>query len=127
MPKSRLGNSGFLELVKQLLMGVLGWSSDELRLTKLDASALLHRFLFGGVLFFTSFAILTAAVFTLAETLVGALAEYVHDNLTAGLIVSAALFGLTAILIAVAYASITKKPVARGMVFRRLLGRPRDA
>ncbi len=123
MPKSRLRSPVVLELVKQLLAGVLGWSSDELRLTKIDARALLHRYLFAIGLLFTSFAIMIAAIFTLAETLIGALAEYVHGNLIAGLIVSLGLFCIVAVMIAVAYSFITKKPAPQGVVFRHLLGR----
>lgn len=123
MRKPHIENPAVLELAKQILLGLLGWSRDEVRLTKLDARALLHRYLFGLGLLFASFAILTAAIFTMVQTLIGALADYVHGNLVAGLIVSLGLFGITALMIAVAHSSITKKPVAQGVVFRHLLGR----
>ena len=123
MPKSRLRSPVILELVKQLLAGALGWSSAELELAKLDARSLLRRYIFAIGLLFASFAILTAAVFTLAETLIGALADYVHGHLIAGLIVSMGLLAIVAVMIAVAYASITKSPTPQGVVFRRLLGR----
>lgn len=123
MRKSRLLSPAVLALVKQLLAGVLDWSGDELRLAKLDARVLLRRYLFAIGLLIASLALLTAAIFTLAQTLIGALAEYVHGNFVAGLIVSLALFGITALMVAVAYSSIMKKLTPQGMVFRRLLGR----
>jgi hypothetical protein len=122
MPKSTSEGFSILELVKTLLVGALGWSSDELALTRLDAKAMLNRILLGVVLFFASFAVLTAAIFTLAETLIGALADYLHGNLIAGVLVSAGLFCVTGILMAIGYFSIKAKPKARGMVFRKLLG-----
>ena len=127
MPEPSSGAATLLELAKQLLFGALGWPSAELTLTKLDAKALLHRYVLGLILLVVSFAVLTATVFTLAETVIGALAEYVHGNLIAGLIVSAGLFCLTAVMIMIARSSFTKVPPPKGMVFKRLLGNdPRD-
>lgn len=107
-------------------MGFLGWSDNELRLTKMDAQALLRRFLLGVGLLFFGFAALIATIFTLAESMIGALADYVHGNFVAGLIVSAALFAATALIIAIAYVVLTKTPPPKGMVFRRILGRRKD-
>ena len=126
MRKPHSSSDSLLELVKQLLLGALGWSSLELKLAKTDAKALLRRFLLGISLLFAGFAILIAAVFTLAETLIGALADYVHGNLIAGLIVSAALFAITALIVTLAYAFVTRRPVPKGVVFRRLLVSRRD-
>jgi hypothetical protein len=125
MPKTRKNHISFLELAKQLLFGALGWSNDEMLLTKLDARALLRRLAFGLGLLLASFAFLIAAVFTLAETLIGALADYLHGNLLAGLIVSAGLFCITALIAYFAYAWITRKPVSKGVIFRKLLGDPK--
>jgi hypothetical protein len=122
MPKSASPDISLFELVKTLLMGALGWSNNELAMAKLDAKALLNRVLWGAALLFAAFAMLTAAIFTLAETLIGALADYLHGNLPAGLVVSASLFCLTGLLMAVGYFSLKTRPKPQGIVFRKLLG-----
>ncbi|MEO6607518.1 MAG: phage holin family protein [Aestuariivirga sp.] len=122
MPERRAKNTPIFELVKKLLMGALGWSSDELSLTKLDAKALLNRVLLGAGLLFFAFAMLTAAIFTLAETLIGALTDYLHGNFAAGLVVTVGLLLITALLMAFAYSSIKATPAPRGVIFKRLLG-----
>ncbi len=122
VPRSRGAKSSILEVVKLLFLEALGWSNEELRLTKLDAKTLLHRYLLGLGLLFAGLAVLTATIFTLAETLIGALADYVHGNLIAGLIVSALLLGLTMLLLGLAYAHVTNSSNPRGVVFRKMLG-----
>lgn len=122
MPEARSNHTSVFELVKRLLLGALGWSTDELNLAKLDAKALLNRVLVGVGLLFFAFAILTAAIFTLAETLIGALADYLHGNFMAGLVVTAGLLLIVAVLMAIAYSSIKARPKPKGAVFKRLLG-----
>jgi hypothetical protein len=83
-----------LELVKQLLRDALEWSQVEIELTRVDAKAMMRNYIVALGLVFTSFAILIAAMFTLAQTVIGAIATYVHGHVIAGLIVSVALFAL---------------------------------
>ncbi len=109
-------------LLKQLLQDALEWSQAEIKLTRLDAKAMMRNYIMALALMAVSFAILIAAVFTLAQTLIGALAAYVHGHLFAGLIVSAALFGLTLILLAIARYFLTRKSRSKGLIFRRITG-----
>lgn len=109
-------------LLKQLLQDALEWSQAEIELTRADAKAMMRNYIIALALLLVSFAILIAAVFTLAQTVIGALAAYVHGHLSAGLIVSAALFGLTLILIAIARYFLTRKSRSKGLIFRRITG-----
>ena len=109
-------------LLKQLLQDALEWSQAEIELTRADAKAMMRNYIMALALLVVSFAILIAAVFTLAQTVIGALAAYVHGHLSAGLIVSAALFGLTLILIAIARYFLTRKSRSKGLIFRRITG-----
>lgn len=109
-------------LLKQLLQDALEWSQAEIELTRADAKAMMRNYIIALALLVVSFAILIAAVFTLAQTVIGALAAYVHGHLSAGLIVSAALFGLTLILIAIARYFLTRKSRSKGLIFRRITG-----
>jgi hypothetical protein len=122
MPERTPRPFSVLELVKQLLKDAVDWSNDEMALTRVDAKSLLRRYLTGLGLILTSFAILIAAVFTLAQTVIGALAEYLHGHIIAGLIVSLILFVVTAALMAVARSFFTNKARPKGLVFRRIMG-----
>ena len=118
MPKKRL----ILELVKQLYQDAITWSEVEIALTRSDAKAMMRNYIIALVLIFISFAILIAAFLTLAETIIGAIAAYVNGHIFAGLIVCAALFGLTIILLATARYFFTRKSHSKGLIFKRLTG-----
>jgi len=122
MPEKQQSNFAILTLIKQLISDAVDWSNDELALTRSDAKSLLRRYLIALGLIFVSFAILIAAIFTLAQTLIGALAQYLHGHLIAGAIVSLALFVLTFALMAAARYLFTRKARANGLVFRRIMG-----
>ncbi len=111
-----------LRLVKQLLEDALEWSQAEIELTRADAKAVMRNYIIALALFFTSFAILVAAVFTLAQTVIGAIADYVHGHIMAGLIVGIALIGLTMLLLATARYFLTRKSRSKGLIFRRITG-----
>ena len=123
VPLALTRDFAILALIKQLINDAVDWSNDELALTRSDAKALLRRYLIALGLLFVSFAILIAAIFTLAQTLIGALAEYLHGHLIAGTIVSLALFILTFALMAAARYLFARKARAKGLVFRRIMGR----
>ena len=122
MPEQQRRHFSILELVKQLIADAVDWSNDEMALTRVDAKSLLRRYLTGLFLILISFAILIAAVFTLAQTMIGALAEYLHGRIVAGLIVSFILFAMTMALMAMARSFFTKKAHPKGLVFRRIMG-----
>jgi Putative Actinobacterial Holin-X, holin superfamily III len=122
MSKDQRQPFSILELIKQLITDAVDWSNDEMALTRVDAKLLLRRYLIGLGLILTSFAILIAAVFTLAQTVIGALAEYLHGHIIAGLIVSLILFVITIILTAAARYFFTAKARPKGLVFRRIMG-----
>lgn len=111
-----------LGLVKQLFQDALHWSQAEIELTRADAKAVMRNYIIALALFFTGFAILVAALFTLAQTVIGAIADYVHGHILAGLIVSAALFGLTLLVLATARYFLTRKSRSKGLIFRRIRG-----
>jgi len=111
-----------MALIKKLFTDAVDWSNDELALTRNDAKALLRRYVTGLVCFCISFAILIAAIFTLAQTVIGALAEYLHGHLIAGLMVSFVLFILALIAMAAAHHCFAHKSKAKGLVFRRIMG-----
>ncbi len=115
-----------LELVKQLLQDAFQWSQTEIELTRLDAKAMMRNYIIALALFFTSFAILIAAVFTLAQTVIGAVAAYVHGHIVAGLIVTVVLILLTILLLATARYFLTRKSRSKGLIFRRLKGYKTD-
>ena len=122
MPEHQRRSFSVLELVRQLIADAVDWSNDEMALTRVDAKSLLRRYLTGLFLMLISFAILIAAVFTLAQTMIGALAEYLHGHIVAGLIVSFILFAVTMALMAMARSLFTKKAQPKGLVFRRIMG-----
>lgn len=111
-----------LRLVKQLIQDALQWSQTEIELTRADAKAMMRNYIIALALFFISFAILIAALFTLAQTVIGAIAAYVHGHLIAGLIVSIALILMTILLLALARYFLTRKSRSKGLIFRRLTG-----
>jgi|GEM_PF-3109298 len=121
MSKDQSRPFSVLELAKQLITDAIDWSNDEMALVKLDAKALLRRYLVGLGLILTSFAILIAAVFTLAQTVIGALATYLNGHIIAGLIVSIVLFGITLAMLILARYVLTHKVKARGLIFRRIV------
>ena len=121
MPKHHRTPFSILDLVKQLITDAVHWSNDEIALTRLDASRMMRRYVFGLALILTSFAILIAAVFTLAQTLIGPLAAYLNGHVAAGLIVSLVLFGMALVLVLLARYVITYKVKAKGMIFRRII------
>jgi len=94
-----------------------------LELTKQDAKALVRRYVIAVGLVFAAFAVLTAAIFTLAQTLIGALAVYLYGHVVAGLVVSLIMFGLTIGLLLIARYTATRKTTPKGVVFLRLQGR----
>lgn len=118
MPKRH----AILGLVKQLLQDALDWSQAEIALTRSDAKAVMRNYIIALALIFVGFAILIAGVFTLAQTVVGAIASYVHGHIVAGLIVSAALILLTILLLATARYFLTRKSRSKGLIFRRITG-----
>jgi hypothetical protein len=122
MSKDQRQPFSILELIKQLITDAVDWSNDEMALTRVDAKLLLRRYLIGLGLILTSFAILIAGVFTLAQTVIGALAEYLHGHIIAGLIVSLVLFVITIIMTAAARYFFTTKVRPKGLVFRRIMG-----
>jgi Putative Actinobacterial Holin-X, holin superfamily III len=122
MPKDRRRPFSILELVKQLIADAVDWSNDEMALTRLDAKTMVRRYLFGLGLILTSFAVLIAAVFTLAQTVIGVLAEYLHGHVVAGLTVSLILFIFAFMLIASARHFFKNQAQPRGLVFRRIMG-----
>ena len=122
MPDHKPRPFSVFELVTQLIADAVDWSNYEMALTRVDAKSLLRRYLIGLGLMLISFAILIAAVFTLAQTVIGALAEYLHGHIVAGLIVSFILFAITIAFMAIARSLFTKKGRPKGMVFRRIMG-----
>jgi Putative Actinobacterial Holin-X, holin superfamily III len=122
MPYNQRQPLSILELVKKLITDAVDWSNDEMALTRVDAKSLMRRYILGFTLMMISFAILVAAIFTLAQTVIGALSEYLHGHIVAGLIVSFMLFAITVILLAVARQFFVNKARAKGLVFRRILG-----
>lgn len=118
MPK----RNSMLEFVKQLLENAVQWSQAEIELTRLDAKAMVRNYIIALALIFVSFAILIVALLTLAQTLIGAIAAYVHGHIFAGLIVSAVLFGLTMLMLVMARYFIMRKTASRGLIFRRITG-----
>jgi hypothetical protein len=122
MPYNKRQPFSILELVKLLITDAIDWSNEEMALTRVDAKSLMRRYLFGISLMVTSFAILIAAIFTLAQTVIGALSEYLHGHIVAGLIVSLILFAITIILLAIARSFFVNRAHPKGLVFRRILG-----
>ncbi len=114
--------TALFDLLNRLLHDALQWSQAEIELTRSDAKAMMRNYIIALVLIFISFAILIAAFLTLAETIIGAIAAYVNGHIFAGLIVCAALFGLTIILLATARYFFTRKSHSKGLIFKRLTG-----
>lgn len=123
MPKSQNSHFQVIELLKRLMRDAVDWSNDEMALTRNDAKTLLRRYVIGLGFILASFAVLIAAIFTLAQTLIGALAEYVHGHIIAGLIVSLVLFMITLLMMAIARYLFTHKTRVKGLIFRRIMGR----
>lgn len=111
-----------LRLAKQLLQDALEWSQAEIELTRADAKAMMRNYIIALALFFTGFAILIAAVFTLAQTVIGALATYLNGHFSAGVIVSLSLFALTMLILATARYFLMRKSRSKGLIFRRITG-----
>ena len=109
-------------LLQQLAQDALAWSEAEVAHTRADAKAHLRGYALALGFMFAGFSVLIAAVFTLAETIIGALASYVHGNTIAGLIVSLGLFVITLTLLVTARYFLTRKTTSKGMIFRRLTG-----
>lgn len=123
MPEHTRRQFSILELMRQLISDAVDWSNDEMALTRVDAKSLLRRYIVGLGIVFVSFAILIAAVFTLAQTVIGALAEYLHGHIISGLIVSLVLFILAFALMIAARYFFTHNARPKGLVFRRIMGR----
>ena len=123
MVKPRKASFSILDFAKRLIEEAVAWSNDELELTKQDAKAMVRRYIIALGLVFAGFAVLTAAIFTLAQTLIGALALYLYGHVIAGLVVSLAMFALTGGLLMLARYMVTRKTNPKGMVFLRLQGR----
>jgi hypothetical protein len=87
--------SCIVESVRQLMRNAIDWSNDEMALTRVDDKSFFRRYVVGLGLLLASFAILIAAAFTRAQTVMGSLAEYHHGHIAAGLLVSLTLFILT--------------------------------
>lgn len=122
MPEAGHRNRGIFRLLRQLIQDAIAWSEAEVEFTRADAKAFLRSYIVAFGFIFVGFAMLIAAVFTLAQTIIGALASYVHGNTIAGLIVSVGLFALTILLLAAARHFLTRKASSQGMIFRRLTG-----
>lgn len=121
MPKNRRSRLSILVLFKQLAVDAVNWSQEELALTRSDAKSLFKRYLIALCFIFFGFALLIAAIFTLAQTLIGALAVYLHGHLIAGLIASLTMFVLTFAMLAAARYLFMHKARARGIVFQRFM------
>lgn len=122
MPEPGHRKSAILRLLRQLVHDAIVWSEAEVAFTRADAKAILRSYIVAFGFIFGGFSVLIAAVFTLAQTIIGALASYVHGNTIAGLIVSVGLFGLTLLLLAAARHFLTRKTSSKGVIFRRLTG-----
>jgi hypothetical protein len=122
MPESGHRKPAILRLLQQLVHDAIMWSEAEMAFTRADAKAFLRSYAIALGFIFSGFAVLIAAIFTLAQTIIGALANYVHGNTIAGLIVSLGLFALTLLLLAAARYFLTRRASSKGMIFRRLTG-----
>lgn len=123
MARPHKASFSVFDFTKRLIDEAVAWSNDELELTKQDAKAMLRRYLIALGLVFAGFAILTAGIFTLAQTLIGALALYLYGHVVAGLVVSLVMFAMTAGLLLLARYMVTRKTNPKGIVFLRLQGR----
>lgn len=126
MPEAGHRKSAIFRLLRQLVQDAIVWSEAEVAFTRADAKAFLRSYAVALGFIFGGFAVLIAAVFTLAQTIIGALASYVHGNTAAGLIVSIGLFGLTILLLSAARHFLTRKASSQGMIFRRLTGADKE-
>ena len=120
-PKLDMRNPSLLELLKQLIQEATAWSNAEIALTRLDAKSLVRNYVVAAGFMFFGFAVLIAAIFTLAQSIIGGLAAYVYGHTVAGLVVSLVLFGLTAACFSAALFFITRKKRVKGVIFQRLL------
>ncbi len=123
MARPNKSSFSILDFAKRLIDEAVAWSNDELELTKQDAKAMVHRYVIALGLVLAAFAVLTAAIFTLAQTLIGALARYLYGHVVAGLVVSLVMFGLTLGLLLIAKSTATRKAMPKGLVFLKLQGR----
>lgn len=114
------------QLLRQLLADAFAWSQTEMELTRQDARAAMRRYVVALGFLFVAFAILIAAVFTLAQTVIGALASYVYGHIFAGLIVSFTLIVIAILLLAAARYFLTSRPKSKGLIFRRFKGSHSD-
>jgi len=126
MPNTHRPKFALLDVLQQLVQNAVAWSEAEMAHTRADAKALLRSYVLACALMLTGFSVLIAAVFTLAETIIGALAAYVHGHTIAGLIVSVGLFALTLLLLLAARYFLTRKASSKGIIFRRLTGKKTD-
>ena len=122
MPETGHPKLVLFRLLQQLVHDIVAWSEAEMAYTRADAKAFLRSYVFAFGSIFAGFSVLIAAVFTLAETIVGALAAYVHGHTIAGLIVSLSLFVVTFLFLVAARYFLTRKASSKGMIFRRLTG-----
>lgn len=118
MPK----DISIIRLVRQLVQDALAWSQAEIELTRKDAMAMVRNYIIALALIFVGFAMLIAALLTLAQTVIGAIATYVQGHTLAGLIVSVALFGLAMLVLILARYFFTRKSHSMGLIFRRISG-----
>jgi uncharacterized membrane protein len=126
MPEAGRRKSAIFRLLRQLVQDAIVWSEAEVAFTRADAKVFLRNYSVALGFIFSGLAVLIAAVFTLAQTIIGALASYVHGDTIAGLIVSVVLFGLTILLLAAARHFLTRKAPSQGMIFRRLTGADKE-
>lgn len=122
MPESNHPKSALFKLLEQLVEDAVAWSETEIANTRTDAKSFLRNYAIALGFIFAGLSVLIATVLTLAETIIGALASYVHGHAVAGLIVSCGLFALTIGLLAAAQYFLKRKPRSRGLIFRRLTG-----
>ena len=126
MPDTGQPRLALFRLLQQLVQDAVAWSEAEMAYTRADAKAFLRSYVFALGFMFAGFSVLIAAIFTLAQTIIGALASYVYGHTIAGLIVSFGLFVLTLLLLAAARYFLTRKASSKGMIFRRLAGAKTD-
>jgi len=122
MPESNHPKSALFKLLEQLVEDAVAWSETEIANTRTDAKSFLRNYAIALGFIFAGLSVLIATVLTLAETIIDALASYVHGHAVAGLIVSCGLFALTIGLLAAAQYFLKRKPRSRGLIFRRLTG-----
>jgi uncharacterized BrkB/YihY/UPF0761 family membrane protein len=121
MAKSRQPDSPIIALLRHLIDEAVAWSHAELGLAREDARRLLRRYLVGLGMLLSGFAIFIAGLITLAQALIGVLADYLQGHVMAGLAVGLATLAvaLACLVIARLFFRIPARP--QSAVFQRLL------